>query len=182
MPAPVYLLLIAVAAGALILALAPLIRAYWRSRGQRHAACPEAQEPAAVEADPMDAAFHAFLKIREIHLQSCARWPEKAGCGQECMSQIANAPNGCLVQSIRAEWYEGKSCVLCAKELSGEPGLHEPALLSPDRVSFEWTDLRVEDLPEILLTHRPLCWDCHIVETLYRMHPELLTEREPHKP
>ena len=182
MTAAVSLLLIAIAAAALVLALAPLIKAWWTSRGQRLVTCPETLEPVAVEIDPMDAAFHALLKTREIHLQSCTRWPEKAGCGQECMSQIEASPNGCLVRGILAEWYAGKSCVLCGKELSQELGQHKPALLSPDRISFEWADLRVEDLPEILATHRPICWDCHIVETLYRMHPELVTEREPHKP
>jgi hypothetical protein len=182
MPAAVYLLLIAVAAGALCFALAPLVKAYWQSRGKRLVTCPETHEPVAVEVDPMDAAFRSFLKTREIHLQSCTRWPEKAGCGQECLSQIAQAPNGCLVRGILAEWYEEKPCALCGKPLSVETGQHKPALLSPDRVTFEWSDLRVEDLSEILATHQPVCWDCHIVETLYRMHPELITEREPHKP
>lgn len=182
MPAAVYLLLLAVAAGALFLALAPLIKAWWMARGTRLVTCPETEEPVAVEIDPMDAAFHTFLKTREVHLQSCSRWPEKAGCGQECMGQITAAPNGCLVRSILAEWYAGKSCSLCGKELPVEWGQHKPALMSPGRVTFEWGDLRVEDLPEVLATHRPVCWDCHVVETLYRMHPELVTEREPHKP
>lgn len=182
MPAAVYLLLIAVAVGALFFALGPLITACWKSRGKRLVTCPETRETVAVEIDPVDAAFQSFLKTREVHLQSCTRWPEKAGCGQECLSQIAAAPNGCLVSNILAEWYAGKPCALCGKELPIELGQHRPALMSPDRITFEWADLRVEDLPEILATHRPVCWDCHIVETLYRMHPELVTEREPHKP
>ncbi len=182
MTAAVYMLLVVIAAGALLLALSPLIKAYWKARGTRLVTCPETQEPVAVEIDPMDAAFHALLKTREVHLQSCTRWPEKAGCGQECLSQIAAAPNGCLVHSLLAEWYAEKDCALCGKALSVEFGQHKPALISSDGVTCEWADLRVEDLPEILATHRPICWDCHVVETLYRMHPELITEREPHKP
>jgi hypothetical protein len=142
MPSAVYLLLIAVAAGALFLALAPLIEAWWRSRGKRLVTCPETEEPVALEVDPMDAAFQAFLN-------------------------------------------EGMSCALCGKELPvifSVSGQHKPALLNSDRITFEWTDLHVEDLPEILATYQPVCWDCHIVETLYRMHPELITERAPHKP
>jgi hypothetical protein len=182
MTAAVYLLLTVVATGALFLALAPLIRAWWTARGQRLVICPETMEPAAVEIDPVDAAFQALLKTREIHLQSCIRWPEKAGCGQACVSQIAAAPRGCLIRSVLTEWYEGKSCALCGKELSVDFAEHKPALLTPERISSEWTDLRVADIPEILATHRPICWDCHVVETLYRMHPELITAREPHKP
>jgi len=183
MPAAVYLLLlIAVAAGALFLALAPLVRTYRTSRGERPVTCLETKEPAAVEIDPMDAAFQSFLRIPEIHLQSCLRWPEKTGCGQECLSRIEAAPKGCLVRSILADWYDGTSCALCGKELSAKGGPHNPVLMSPDRVTLEWADLRIEDLPEILATHRPVCWDCHIVETLYRMHPELITERDPQKP
>lgn len=179
--ATVYLVLIAVAAFALVAALVPLIRSYWKARGKRLVTCPETQEPVAVEVDPMDAAFHALLKTRDLHLKSCTRWPEKAGCGQECLAQIEASSNGCLVHSVLAEWYAGKSCALCDKGLSMEIGQHKPALMSPDRVTYEWSDLRVEDLPEILATHRPICWDCHIVETLYRLHPELITERAPHK-
>lgn len=181
MTAAVYVLLIVVAAGALAVALSPLVKGWWKARGKRLVTCPETQETAAVEIDPMDAAFHAFLATRELHLQSCTRWPEKAGCGQACMAQISEAPNGCLVHNILAEWYEGKSCALCDKKLSAKFGEHKPALMSLDRVTYEWADLRVEDIPGALLTHLPICWDCHVVETLYRLHPDLITEREPHK-
>jgi hypothetical protein len=183
MTAAVYLLLIAIAIGALALALSPRIKGWWKARGARRAACPETREPAAVETDPLDTAFHAFLAPREIHLRSCSLWTEKAACGQTCMARLATeAPNGCLVHNIFAEWCEGKSCALCDKKLSLKLGEHQPALMSLDQVTSEWSDLRVEDIPGILLTHRPVCWDCHIVETLNRMHPELTTGREPHQP
>jgi hypothetical protein len=180
MTAAVYPLLAVVAAGALALALFPLIKAWRKARGTRPTACPETEEPAAVEIDPVDAAFHAFLEPREVHLQSCALWSEKAGCGQACMARMTDAPDGCLVHSIFAEWCEGKPCDLCDKKLSVGSGEHQPALMSLDRVTSEWADLRVEDISGILLTHRPICWDCHVVETLQRMHPELTTGREPH--
>ncbi|HBL29823.1 MAG TPA: hypothetical protein DD490_23550 [Acidobacteria bacterium] len=181
MTTAVYLFLIAVAAAALVFALAPLGKAYWMNRGKRLVTCPETNEPVAVEVDPVDAAFHSFLKTREVHLQSCSRWPEKAGCGQECLAQIEASPNGCLVRSVLAEWCTGKDCAVCGRGISFEVGQHKPALMSPDRVTKEWADLRVEDLPETLATHRPVCWDCHIVETLYRLHPDLITERAAHK-
>src|SRR5688572_3627218 len=65
MPAAVHLLLIAVAAVALFFALAPLVQAWWMSRGQRLATGPEPEEPAAAEPDPINEAFMAFLKTWE---------------------------------------------------------------------------------------------------------------------
>jgi hypothetical protein len=35
-------------------------------------------------------------------------------------------------------------------------------------------------LPEVFLTYAPVCWDCHIAETLRREHPELIVDRPPH--
>lgn len=137
---------------ALLLVLAVLIRIWLPAPGRRLAPRPE---PSAGAIDPMDSAFQALLQ---------------------------ETPDDCLVHSLLAEWTAGKACALCNKELAVDPGLHRPALMSPERVTFEGTDLRVEDLAEIFATHQPICWDCHIIETLYRMHPDLITEREPHKP
>jgi hypothetical protein len=179
----VYVFLLAVAAVALVVIFRPMVKAWLRARGDRLVACPETNEPVAVAVDPVDAAFSALLGTREVHLKSCTRWPEKAGCGQECLAQIEKAPNGCLVSSILREWYAGKICTLCGKPF-GEMHTweHKPALMSPERVTSEWVDVPVEELPERLATHLPICWDCHIIETLYRMHPDLVTERESHKP
>lgn len=182
-PLATYLLLTAVALAAVAVTLAPFVKAYWKARGARLVTCPENRQPVRVEIDAMDAAFSALLRPVDLQLRSCTRWPEKAGCGQECLVQIEKAPNGCRVRSVLAEWYQGKTCVLCGKPF-GEMHTwdHKPVLMSLDRVTQEWADVAVEDLPEKLATCLPVCWDCHVVETLYRMHPELIVEREPHKP
>jgi len=44
----------------------------------------------------------------------------------------------------------------------------------------EWRDVPAQDLPAVLTSHRPLCWDCLIVGNLYRDHPELVVERPAH--
>lgn len=182
MPVAVSLLLLAVAAGALFLALAPLITGWRKARGERLVACPETSNLAAAEIDPVDAAFQALLKAREIRLQSCARLPQGVGCGRICMDQITDAPNDCLIRNILAEWHAGKSCTTCGLELSDVFGRQRTALISPERTTLDWADVPVEGLSEALITHQPICWNCHIVETLYRMHPEAVAERAPHKP
>lgn len=158
MPTPTSLLLIAVAAGALFLALGLLALALRKARAQK--------TPGRVTLvpvldgdgiDPMDAAFNDLLKAEEVCPESGPR-------------------------SLMVEFFNGKACVLCGHELSVEPGQHRRALLSPEGMTLEWADLRVEEIPDVQDTHQPLCWDCHVIETLYRMHSGQVTAREPHKP
>ena len=152
MPVAAYVLLSAVALLFIFVALA-WVRV--QSAARRIAPHAEPPELSSVEIDPMDAAFKDLLD---------------------------ETPGDCLVHSLLTEWSSGKSCALCSKELSLGPDLQRPALMSPDRTTSEWSDVGVEEIPEILATYQPICWDCHIIETLYRMHPELITERESHKP
>jgi hypothetical protein len=164
---------ISVLAGALM-ALAALAACAWlKWRGARLISCPENRRPAGVRLSVGRA-----MARQELRLKDCSRWPEKKNCGQECLRQIDNAPDGCLVSSILAGWYAGRECVCCGKPL-GAMEWHErkPALLSPDGRSVEWQELRAEQVPDVLATHRPVCWNCHIVETFRRQHPELVVER-----
>lgn len=177
-----YVTLIALAAAAIALALAPLFRGWRGSRGRRLIVCPENQVHAVVELDAVDAAFRSFLGTRELHLKSCSRWPEKAGCGQKCLEQVESTPNGCLLGTFVADWYREQSCAICGKPFGEFKSWdHRPALMSPGRVTMEWTEIPAEELPERTATHQPICWDCHVVESLYRLHPELVTERPPHR-
>ena len=83
-----YVLLISVAAAALVLTFWPFARAWHQARGQRPVTCPETKQPAAVEIDPMGAAFNALLGVPETSLRSCTRWPKRAACDQACLAQI----------------------------------------------------------------------------------------------
>ena len=104
-------------------------------RGQRIITCPDNQQPAAVR-----------LAWLGHSLRSCTRWPEKAGCGQECLAQIDAAPRECLVQSIVASWYAGKSCVIC-KTAIGEIVWHErpPGLRLADGTTREWKEIAAQE-------------------------------------
>ena len=160
---------------ALLVAIVAAGRNWLRWRGARLITCPENQRVAGVEIDASRAALHGKSGLI---LKNCSRWPDKRNCEQECIRQIENSPDGCLVRNTLARWYEDKQCVYCGLPL-GQINWHEhkPALMTPQGQTREWHDVRPEQVPDVLATHRPVCWNCHIVETFRKEHPELVVER-----
>jgi hypothetical protein len=49
--------------------------------------------------------------------------------------------------------------------------------LDPEQKTVYWDAVAAEKLPEYFTTHEPICWDCHVAQTLRREHPELVVER-----
>jgi hypothetical protein len=176
MSLPIGLLVLAACVVLAILALIPMLRVY---RGTRLVACPETKRPAAVELDAIRAALPLLGdEPSRFRLTSCSRWPEKAGCGQECLGEIERDPKACLVRTIVSDWYRGQSCVFCGKLIPEVNWTeHRPALLSPDRVTVSWKDVKPETLPDTFITHKPVCWDCHVVQGVVREHPDVVTVR-----
>jgi hypothetical protein len=43
----------------------------------------------------------------------------------------------------------------------------------------QWSEIPAEKLQEVMRTHQPVCWNCHIAETFRREHPELVVDRAP---
>jgi hypothetical protein len=171
-------LVVAVAAVFLAIVLARLALAWRRYRGQRVISCPETRQPAGVLVDAGHAAVTALGGAPELRLSSCSRWPERAGCGQACLSQIAAAPEDCLVRHILVKWYEGKTCASCGRAVGeGEWLTAPPALMGTDGVSFEWSRIPAEKLQETLAAARPVCFACHTAGTLVREHPDLISDR-----
>jgi hypothetical protein len=172
--------LLALAVGLFVFRAIPTVQAYFGYRGKRIITCPETHKPAAVDVAAGEAALGAFLFEPTLRLKECSRWPERENCGQECLQQIEVNPENCLVWNIVSKWYEDKNCVFCHKTFGGLHHLdHAPALLSPDHKTVEWKDVRPEQLPEVFATHKPVCWNCHVAQTFRRLHPELVTDREP---
>jgi hypothetical protein len=167
-----------VVGGILSFRLIPVARAYFTYRGKRLITCPETNKTEAVDVAARKAAAGAFLGDPTLHLDRCSRWPERQDCGQECLQQIEADPDNCLVSNIISNWYEDKSCVLCHKPIGRLHAMdHTPALRGPDRKTIEWNHLRPEQLPEVLATYSPVCWNCHIATTFRLEHPELVVER-----
>lgn len=174
---------IAVVCAALALAVAYLIvRAvagvYWKYRGDHVVKCPENQRPAGVHVDLRNAAKAALHGSHDIRLDACSRWPEKQNCGQACLSQIERSPEDCMVRHILAKWYDGKTCICCGKAI-GEIhwDTHKPGLLSPERHLVAWSDVPAENVPDVLSTHQPVCWNCMVVQSMISHHPELVLDR-----
>lgn len=174
------LLVVVLAVGLFVFRAIPGVRVYFNFRGKRLITCPETHKTEAVNVDAGEAAVGAFLSEPTLRLKECSRWPEREDCGQECLKQIEADRQGCLVWSIVKQWYEGKSCVFCHQKFGTIHHFdHCAALLAPDRKTIEWTDVRPQQLPEVLRTHQPVCWNCHVAETFRRLCPELVVDREP---
>lgn len=173
-----------------LIALVSLALGAWAARSLMHAAhayrsaggvrivtCPETCAAAAVAIDRRHAALTALAHLEpELRLADCSRWPTRGPCDQPCLPEAVKTEH--LARNIAASSFAGKRCALCAKPLTEAPGAGDHvALLSSDRASIEWPDVRPEELPEALHTRQPICWNCHIAESFRRQHPELVTER-----
>ena len=73
---------------------------YSRLRGERLVTCPETQKAAAVDYDTKHLVKEVLFGTPSVRLGECSRWPERQGCGQECLQQIEVSSEGCLVRGI----------------------------------------------------------------------------------
>ena len=149
---------------------------WWKYRGPRVITCPENHRPAGVTVDALHVIATGLGKPPELRLDSCSRWPEKAGCGQECLRQIEASPHSCLVRNILLDWYADKDCHSCGMligvfSLAGA----KPAVLRADGVSVEWREIPAEQLQETLETGHPICFACHTARKMLREHRELVS-------
>jgi hypothetical protein len=154
---------------------------WWKYRGRRVITCPETEHAAGVTVDATHAAFSGLAKTPVLRLSDCSRWPERAGCGQQCLRQIEAAPQDCLVRYILLKWYEGKICTSCGRPI-GDIALagSKPALLLAHKVTLEWNQIPADRIPETLAAAEPICFACHMANTLVREHPELAIDRPQH--
>jgi hypothetical protein len=113
-----------------------------------------------------------------LRLADCSRWPERHDCGQECLSQIEAAPDGCLVRARLERWFESKSCAFCGKELR-EIVWHEhrPRLMNSRSEILEWDQVPVAVVAGGLEGYAGVCWRCHVAQNFRREHPDLVIDR-----
>jgi len=144
-----------------------LARIWLTYRGKRLVTCPENHQPAGVSLSAGLAVLTGIGKEPRLQLNECSRWPEKAGCGQEC-----------LIRNIIEKWYRGKSCAACGQPIDAIDwtGNH-PALWINGEVSMEWDQVPADKLHETLAGAQPLCFACHTVKRMVREHPELVIDR-----
>jgi hypothetical protein len=173
-----YLVLIVVMLAAVYFVVPFVVATYIKFRGKRIITCPETRKPAAIEVDARHAALSAAVSHPDLRLKSCTRWPERKECGQECLLQVELSPEGCLVRNILTDWYSDKHCVSCGRQIGEIHWLdRKPALLSPEGETILWSEVPPERVPDVLTSHFPVCWDCHITETFCRLYPDMIVDR-----
>jgi hypothetical protein len=166
-----------VVVGVLYAVLRKPISEYIKMRGARVITCPDNEQPAAVLVDARHAALTSAGGHERLRLDSCSRWPEKAGCGQECLKQIEAQPTDCLVKTQVSRWYTDKTCAVCGKALGVvDWASHKPALRAPDGRTLEWADVQPETMFQVMSTHAAICWDCHVAERFRRQRPDLVLD------
>ena len=172
------LIAILLLAAALWFGIRWLVRSSSKYRGSRIVTCPETRRPAIVEVDSVHASLTSTVGLADIRLEDCSRWPIKGQCGQECLMDLDVAPERCLVSGVLMRWYRDKNCVYCRKAF---PELHwvdhRPALLTTNGDLLAWNAVKLDQLPKILETHAPVCWDCYIAQEFRLDHPELVVFR-----
>ena len=147
-------------------------RRYLANRGPRLVECPDNHQPASVTVRAAAAAWGGSLQ-----LDRCSRWPEKASCGRECLSQIERSPDGCLVRTMVTDWYADKSCSVCHQPIGRVDWFErKPGLMDAAGRVRQWQEVAPEMLPSVLSNHVPVCFDCCVSETFRRQHPELVLE------
>ena len=172
------LIAIMLLAAALCFGIRWLVRSSSRYRGPRIVTCPETKRPTIVEVDSLHASLTSTVGLPDIRLKDCSRWPIKKDCGQECLMDLDVAPENCLVSGVLMRWYRDKKCVYCEKAF---PELHwvdhRPALLNTDGKLVRWDEVNLNQMPEVLETHSPVCWDCYIAQSFRLDHPDLVVYR-----
>lgn len=171
--------LITAAAALITLMLAVrLARTYFGMRGMRVVLCPDNRRTAGVELDAGRAALSGILHAPELRLRSCSRWPEKQDCGRECLRQVAEAGDACLLRDMVADWYEGKSCAMCGRRIGDiDWSVSKPGLITQQGAILGWAEVDFGRIHEILDTSNPVCFTCHVTNRFVRNHPELVVDR-----
>src|SRR4029453_5967021 len=173
-----YLIVIVLATTAVYFGIRWLVRAYSRYRGTKLVTCPETGRPTIVEVDALHAPLTSTVGLPDIRLATRSPWPLKEQCGQECLANLDVAPGQCLVSGVLMRWYRGKKCCYCGKPFGELHWVdHKPALQSPEGLLVRWSGVSVGNLSTVLNTHLPVCWDCYIVQSFQREHPDLVVYR-----
>jgi len=144
----------------------------WRRyRGMRLVSCPENGVSAAVTIDLRRAIASSLAGSEpECHLATCSRWETRGpGCDEACVPQVSAGGEDSTVRALARRWYAGRPCVLCEQPITEESALdHHAALMDANGRTIEWTDVRPEHLHDVLQSHRPVCWNCHIAKQFRR--------------
>lgn len=157
-------------------------RAWKQFRGARLVTCPETGTVASVKIDVAHAATTAFVEdAPEVRLKECSRWSTRGVCREPCIPTMLAGGDSARVQTIVERWYGAQNCTYCGKHISHPASTHHPpAFADVDGGTVEWSRLPSERLPEVMATHKAVCWNCHVAESFRRQYPDLYVDRPRH--
>jgi hypothetical protein len=155
------------------------LTAWIRLRGTRVVTCPETHEPVAVTLDAGHAAVTAVWDEADLRLASCTRWPERAGCDQGCLTQIAESGGETRPDAIAAHLFEGQRCAICGHGIDPiKTAAVPPGLLDPVTHEVQaWDEVAPERLRDAFKTRRAICANCTLAESFRRRYPDLVVDR-----
>jgi hypothetical protein len=175
---PVHTIALLVAVGLLCLVTVRVVAVLFRYAGARVITCPENQQHAGVSLAMRRLLASGLVSTPKLRLSTCSRWPEMAGCGQECLSQIVEQQKDCLVRTILTKWYADKNCIYCNQAIGPiEWSVRKPALLIDGKSSLACDLVPPEELPGTLANAQPVCFACHTATRWVREHPDQVTDR-----
>lgn len=168
-----YLLLALLVLAVLYLACRVVLaaRQFLRFGGKMVVTCPETKRPAAVSVDNWRVALAPLAAPQHQRLSACSRWPERRQCGQECVCQIEEDPEAHRVWAIASQFYAGKDCAYCGREIEMSHLHHPAALMDPEKHLQEWGNIPAEKLQEAFAASVPVCWNCYVTESFIHEYP-----------
>jgi hypothetical protein len=83
------LILMIIAIGFFYVMVPVVLTTYRQFRGPRTVVCPETGSVTEIELDAWHAAATAIPGPSRLHVVACARWPERAGCREACLTSPA---------------------------------------------------------------------------------------------
>ena len=149
----------------LVYIIRALVRTYVTYRGNLLVICPETEKYATVEIDGPLATITSLFGVPELRIENCSRWPEHQHCAQDCVWQIDLYPLGRPIRELLTSWYKGEECAWCGRHFGNFSLFDRPSLLSPEGNLVECEAVHPEALPDVLYTHKPVCWDCKETKT-----------------
>ncbi len=77
-------------------------------------------------------------------------------------------------------FFDGKACAICKRPIPPvqRTGM-KPGLMNPDtHETHSWDQIPNENLPAMLQTHVPVCFDCQLAQSFRQRFPDLVVDRE----
>lgn len=77
-----------IALGTLYVLLPVVAGTYRRFAKRRVVTCPETKSFAEIQIDAAHAAVSSAIGEPRLKVESCTRWPERTGCGEDCLKDL----------------------------------------------------------------------------------------------